>query len=171
MADIHPGWLRLNGVLRRHVLTRRQFLPAAAAAALLPSLADAALRKPDRAQWASSNKIKHVVILCQENRSFDHYFGFFADTLGEGNRRGEGFAPHDLVYRDASGNAHHPEHLTHYCDSDPDHGWDGSHAKWNGGAMDGWVTAEGGATTAIQYYKTQQHLYHVKLAKAFALAD
>jgi phospholipase C len=28
--------------------------------------------------FASSNPIKHVVILCQENRTFDHYFGYYA---------------------------------------------------------------------------------------------
>jgi phospholipase C len=40
---------------------------------------------PDQANWPSSNKIKHVVILCQENRSFDHYFGAFASMFGSGN--------------------------------------------------------------------------------------
>ncbi|MBV8977600.1 MAG: alkaline phosphatase family protein [Alphaproteobacteria bacterium] len=173
--DIHPGWHRLNEALRHHVLTRRRLFPAAAAFAgamtLGPSLLFGAQRKPDRAHWPSANKIKHVVILCQENRSFDHYFGYFAKHLGEGEHHGEGFVPRDLTYYDASGKGFHPEHLTHYCDDDPDHSWEGSHAKWNGGAMDGWVVAEGGATTAIQYYKPEQHIYHLKLAKAFAIAD
>jgi phospholipase C len=173
--DIHPGWRRLNEVLHRNVMTRRRLFPTAAAfagaATLAPSLLFGAARKPDRAQWSTSNKIKHVVILCQENRSFDHYFGFFADTLGQGNHRAEGFVPRDLVYRDSSGKGYHPEHLTHYCDADPDHSWEGSHTKWNGGAMDGWVVAEGGATSAIQYYKPQQHIYHAKLAETFAIAD
>lgn len=170
-VDWHPGWTRLQRLLRGSVLTRRQLLPAATALALWPSLLNGRARAPDRAQWASTSRIKHVVILCQENRSFDHYFGFFADNLGQDGHKAEGFRPRDLVYRDASGKAFHPQHLEHYCDSDPDHGWSASHGKWNGGAMDGWVTAENGAATAIQYYKAGQHLYHARLAQAFTIAD
>jgi phospholipase C len=173
MPSIHRGWHDLTALLRRGVMTRRQMMPAAAlagAAALWPSLLSGKPRA-DRAQWNTTSKIKHVVILCQENRSFDHYFGFFADELGRAPHTAEGFKPRDLAYRDSTGRAHHPMHLDHYCDADPDHGWDGSHAKWNGGAMDGWVAAEGDQTTAIQYYKAAQHIYHRKLAEAFSLAD
>ncbi len=164
-APIHPGWLGLNALLCKNVMTRRRFLPTAAAATLIPSLLKAGARE-DRAHWNSASKIKHVVILCQENRSFDHYFGYFADALGA-----EGFVPKDLLYRDDAGKPHHPHHLMQFCDDDPDHGWDASHAKWNGGAMDGWVKAEGGKTTAIGYYKVPDHLYHMRLAQAFTLAD
>jgi len=172
MADeqVHPGWTKLRSLIRNHVLTRRQLFPAAAAAALSPYLIGARPRA-DRAHWMSANKIKHVVVLCQENRSFDHYFGYFADNLGSGRHKAEGFRPSELVYRDDAGKGFHPQHLTHYCDEDPDHGWGGSHQKWNGGAMDGWVKAEGGKTTAIQYFKAGQHLYHTRLAESFALAD
>jgi phospholipase C len=175
MPNIHPDWHRLQERLRGHVLTRRALLPTAAAfagaATLAPQVLFGATRKPDRAHWATTSPIKHVVILCQENRSFDHYFGFFAHTLGQGGHTAEGFVPRDLTYRDASGKAFHPEHLVQYCDADPDHSWEGSHTKWNNGAMDGWVVAEGGATTAIQYYKEPQHIYHARLAEAFTLAD
>ncbi|MBV9993211.1 MAG: hypothetical protein JOZ72_18205 [Alphaproteobacteria bacterium] len=165
IGPVHPGWHGLSALLRKHVMTRRSFLPTAAAATLLPTLLKAGGRE-DRAHWNSVSKIKHVVILCQENRSFDHYFGFFADNLGA-----EGFAAKGLTYRDDAGKGFHPHHVRQFCDDDPDHGWDASHAKWNGGAMDGWVKAEGGAATAIGYYTEPDHLYHVKLAKAFTLAD
>ena len=69
-------------------LTRRQFLTAAGAAAgavALPgSLIDRALAVAPAG--SSLKDIKHVVLLMQENRSFDHYFGTmqgvrgFADT-------------------------------------------------------------------------------------------
>ncbi len=119
----------------------------------------------------AASKIKHVVILCQENRSFDHYFGAFADKLGKGQQHGEGFVRSDLTYLDSQGKRYHPFHLQQFCDTDPDHGWDGSHAKWNNGAMDGWVTAEGDKTTAISCYSAADHIYHVKLANAFSIAD
>jgi phospholipase C len=177
--DIHPGWFRLNEILRNAVVTRRRLLPGAAlmgAAALWPSLLSgersaSAASLPDQANWPSTNKIKHVVILCQENRSFDHYFGAFAARLGGAGRPANGFDPDQLTYRDGDGRAFHPYHLKHYCDEDPDHTWEGSHAKWNNGAMDGWVQAEDGKNTAIGYYKPADHIYHLKLAKAFSIAD
>jgi phospholipase C len=164
------------------VLTRRRFLPGAAALAgsvLWPSLlANAAPGKAkptaslrDQANWHSNNKIKHVVILCQENRSFDHYFGAFASQIGTGADAAKGFDPTRVTFRDSAGKPYHPVHLTQYCDADPDHSWEGSHTKWNGGKMDGWVKAEAGATTAIGYFEPSDHIYHVQLANAFAIAD
>ncbi|MBV8538523.1 MAG: hypothetical protein JO128_23190, partial [Alphaproteobacteria bacterium] len=38
-------------------------------------------------------------------------------------------------------------------------------------AMDGWVKAEDGQTTAIGYFLASDHIYHVQLAHAFTLAD
>ncbi|HEY4115783.1 MAG TPA: alkaline phosphatase family protein [Rhizomicrobium sp.] len=178
---IHPGWRSLDEIIRKNVLTRRQFLPAAGAiagTAFWPSLlsgearaAGRVRRQADRARWPSSNKIKHVVILCQENRSFDHYFGAFAYQLGNEGNRAAGFRPQHLAYGDSKGELHHPYHLRQFCDEDPDHSWEGSHAKWNNGAMDGWVTAEGDSTRAIGYFKPRDHIYHVRLADAFTLAD
>jgi phospholipase C len=179
--EIHPGWRRLDDIIRKNVLTRRQFLPAAgalASAAMWPSLlsgearaAGRAKRHADRALWPSSSRIKHVVILCQENRSFDHYFGDFAKELGTEGNRPAGFRPQLLAYKDSQGVAQHPFHLRQFCDEDPDHSWDGSHAKWNSGAMDGWVTAESDSTRAIGYFAQRDHIYHVQLANAFTLAD
>ena len=172
--------------MRQNRLTRRRFIPGAASLAgglafghpllsgISPRLltpASAAGSAPDQATWPSNNKIKHVVILCQENRSFDHYFGAFGSQLGTTHDKALGFVPSKLTYRDASGNAFHPSHLTHFCDLDPDHSWEGSHAKWNQGAMDGWVKAENGQTTAIGYFEPSDHIYHVKLAQAFTIAD
>jgi len=180
-AAIHPGWDRLNQLLRKNFLSRRRFLPTAAAAtgtALWPSLllgeparpAAPVPSLPDKASWHSNNKIKHVVILVQENRSFDHYFGSFASTLGSGGKTATGFSP-NRIYKTGTGKWVAPSHLTQFCDEDPDHSWEGSHAKWNGGKMDGFVTAEGGSTRAIGYFEPADHIYHVQLAKAFTLAD
>lgn len=177
-AGIHAGWRRLDDLVRASALSRRQFLPGAAAlasAGLWPSLLGGskaiAANRRDRAHWPTQNQIKHVVILCQENRSFDHYFGYFASIFGSGKDKAKGFDPSQLTYYDSKGNPYHPYHLTHYCDVDPDHSWEGSHAKWNGGAMNGWVTAEGDQTTAIAYFEATDHIYHVQLAQAFSLAD
>ena len=182
---IHPGWFELVKCIGRHTLTRRKFLSAAAGGAgivfwrglpLATSRAQTGgnvrvLGLPDQANWPSSNKIKHVVILCQENRSFDHYLGAFASMFGNGNAIAEGFDPAYLTYSNGAGIEYHPYHLTHYCDADPDHSWEASHAKRNSGLMNGWVTAEGGQQIAIGYFEPSDHIYHVELARAFTLAD
>jgi phospholipase C len=178
-SKIHLGWNRLTDLLQKNFLTRRQFIPsmaaAAGAASLFPSILSGQPRRmsmlADQANWHSNTKIKHVVILCQENRSFDHYFGSFANTLGTPDRRPLGFNPTKVSYRDSSGKVYRPFHDTTYCDNDPDHSWEGSHTKWDNGKMDGFVIDEGGATTALGYYEAADHIYHVQLAQAFTLCD
>ena len=68
--------------------TRRRLLSGAlqsaalgAAATLLPAhLRQAMAQMPARA--GSLRDVKHVVLLMQENRSFDHYFGTLAGVRG-----------------------------------------------------------------------------------------
>ncbi|HEY2386158.1 MAG TPA: alkaline phosphatase family protein [Candidatus Binatia bacterium] len=122
--------------------------------------------------WPSTNKLKHIIILCQENRSFDHYYGSFgASALGSPGNRPVVFDP-DRTYADSAGARYQPFHLERFCDFDPDHGWSGSHAKWNGGAMDGWIVGEAGESPlALGYYDAADHIYHVQLAQSFTIAD
>jgi phospholipase C len=195
---MHPGWIELMRRLRRHT-SRRQFLSGTAATAgglmlssLLPGCGGSGSSSPaasgsgsstsqsggssggtgtDQANWPSNTPIQHVVILCQENRSFDHYFGAFANTLGSGANTALGFTPSALTYYNSAGTAYHPFHMTQFCEIDPDHSWEGSHPKWNNGAMNGWITEQHGNTGAIGYFLPQDHLYHAKLAQAFTLSD
>ncbi len=140
--------------------------PGSAGGAIVPPTSPGLL--PDCASWNAGKPIKHVVVLCQENRSFDHYFGSFAAELGA-----EGFDPSaPPSYKTADGTKElSPFHLTYFCDDDPGHGWEISHAKFNGGAMDGWLRAEGDVGRALGYYDRSDHVYHVDLAQSFALAD
>src|SRR5580693_5745867 len=69
-------------------MTRRQLLGsamrlaalAAASSVLPPNLRRALAQEPPRK--SSLSDIKHVVLLMQENRSFDHYFGTLAGVRG-----------------------------------------------------------------------------------------
>jgi phospholipase C len=180
LEKIHPAWLELIHKTHPRTASRRQFLSSAAATAgglalwsLLPgrTAGQSAAGLPDLAWWPSNNKIKHVVILCQENRSFDHYFGAFASMLGSGANTALGFQPSELTYYSSSGTAYQPYHLTEFCNQDPDHSWEGSHTKWDSGAMDGWIVDEDGLPTAIGYFLPSDHIYHVQLAQAFTIAD
>src|SRR5215471_1266793 len=65
--------------------TRRSFLAGTAAAAAFPSI-DRALAIPARYRTGTIKDVKHVVILMQENRSFDHYFGTLRGVRGFGDR-------------------------------------------------------------------------------------
>ena len=76
------------------VITRRRALRDATVAGLgmtaLGGSVEALLaRAADAAPHAGSLKdIEHVVILMQENRSFDHYFGTLSGVRGFGDKRG-----------------------------------------------------------------------------------
>jgi phospholipase C len=68
--------------------SRRQFLSAALAASLggLPPAIARALDIPARVRTGTIKDVEHVVILMQENRSFDHYFGTLNGVQGFGDR-------------------------------------------------------------------------------------
>jgi len=184
---IHPEWNDLNKLFHSNSLSRRRFVSGALGAVgtlafwgLLSGSRSGAQIDPvtagvgvaDQATWRSTNKIKHVVILCQENRSFDHYFGRFASILGKAPNTAVGFDPSRLTYVNHSGGRWHPFHIQSFCDFDPDHGWNSSHAKWNSGKMNGWITGEPNEIPlAIGYFDISDHLYHVQLAQAFTIAD
>src|ERR1700759_1656541 len=66
---------------RRRLLKAAAGVASASAAALMPPNVQRMLaQQPPRN--TSLGEIKHVVILMQENRSFDHYFGTLAGVRG-----------------------------------------------------------------------------------------
>jgi Phospholipase C len=70
-------------------LTRRKLLQAAAigsAYTLLPDSIRQALAIPANNRTGTLMDVEHVVILMQENRSFDHYFGIFPGVRGFSDR-------------------------------------------------------------------------------------
>ena len=71
-----------NKITRRRMLKYSASLAATAFAATLmpPNVRRALAQEP--ARRASLKDIKHVVLLMQENRSFDHYFGTMAGVRG-----------------------------------------------------------------------------------------
>src|SRR5689334_14749028 len=105
--------------------------PAEAAAAALPA--------------PGSSGIDHIVVVCMENRSFDHLLGW----LPGANGRQAG-----LSYVDPAGASHPTHHLTttQGCAwADPDHSYSGGRTEYNGGACDGWLLAND--VFSIGYYE------------------
>jgi phospholipase C len=171
-------------------LTRRQLLGAGAtgSAALALSqffpapLLDAALgAAPACGQLAD---IEHIVILIQENRSFDHYFGSLRGVAGFGD-------PHVLPLTDGSGlsvfaqpgypapgyNGHlYPwrldtEHHGGQCTNDVSHEWGVQHRAWNGGRMDRFLIEHLQSNGELNGPLTMGYMTRADIPFYYALAD
>jgi phospholipase C len=190
--------------------SRRTFIAGGAAAVGLGAAASQASagrasaaqrRLIDKALAASEastslSDIQHVVILMQENRSFDHYFGTLSSVRG--------FSDPDVLKQsvngvkypvfdqfgfqpgtgaDASGYMQ-PFHLlsnppTENGEDTNDiaHDWGTQHKSWNGGAMDAFMTAHltsDGATNGpvtMGYFTRADLAFYYALADAFTVCD
>jgi phospholipase C len=117
--------------------------------------------------------IEHVVILIQENRSFDHYFGTLSGVRGFGDKRARSV----FFQRDTAGRKVHPFHLPKGCLPDLTHDWGPQHEAFNGGRMDRWVLAHEAADPAgvgpqtMGYYNRGDLRFYYALADAFTICD
>ena len=125
------------------------------------------------------NPIEHVIVIMQENHSFDNYYGalnspkyYGAEVDGvsarHANRNHDGTVTSQFKDRDL-------------CTDDPAHGWNDAHHDFHGGAMDGFVTTNdftdekshkhhlGGRV--MGYYDGGDLPYYYALANTFAIAD
>jgi phospholipase C len=165
-------------------LSRSRFLSAAAATFAVPYLdrLRPALADPVPSKLSD---IDHIVILMQENRSFDHYFGTLSGVRGFGDSQAlllpQGrpvFYQPDSLSRDGFVLPFHLDTKTTSAQRlhDLSHSWKPLHAAWNGGAMDGWVTAHrdsDGASGPLSmgYYTRDDVPFHYALADAFTICD
>ncbi len=117
--------------------------------------------------------IEHVVILMQENRSFDQYFGHLP---GHGQDDVDVADP-DVTNPAGGGGDPVPwHHETQYCVSDTDHGWTASHEQWNAGKNDGFATSNVKAedptgARAMGYYEESDIPFYYELYSTFATSD
>ncbi len=135
---------------------------------------------PDAARSCSDNGglsasellagIDTIVVLCMENRSFDHYLG--ALRLVEGRADIDGLTGSETNL-DPDGAAVPVHLLEDFTPADPPHGWDACHEQWNDGALDGFVRAHAGAdqADAMGYHVRSQLPITYALADAGALCE
>ena len=145
---------------------------------------------------SSLRDIEHFVIFCQENRSFDHYFGTLSGVRGfddpavvpdpvTGRTVFEQVDPNLL---DRAGGILRPWHLdpsrtAAQCIADVDHSWQGQHVSYAGGTNTLFVTAhsvadlvnapdptQGGIRT-MSYFTRADLPFHYGLADAFTVCD
>jgi phospholipase C len=169
-------------------LTRRQVLSGALAAGAAATVAASPLDPLIRHALAAAPRrghlrdIEHVVILIQENRSFDHYFGAYRGVRGFDDRRNRKAFSQPGFHRHGFDGRLVPFHLdthggTAQCQSDITHSWAPQHRSWNRGRMDRFVhehlRAEGpdvGPLT-MGYYTRRDIPFYYALADAFTLCD
>ncbi|WP_329054047.1 phospholipase C, phosphocholine-specific [Amycolatopsis sp. NBC_01488] len=148
-------------------IRRRTVLGGAAAATVAGSLS-ASCAVP--ARKGTIDDVRHVVVLMQENRSFDHYFGTMAGVRGFGDRA----ALRDVFRQRGKGAPVLPFRVdTSVVDgqdlSELPHDWNSTHRAWNGGAYDAWVAAKGPMT--MGYFTHDDIPFQRALASAFTLCD
>jgi phospholipase C len=159
-------------------VNRRQFLQLAGGASVLsvlgPSIERAASIEADR-RTGTLRDVAHIVVLMQENRSFDHYFGTMRGVRGFGDPRPVTLPSGKPVWYQSDGTRDvlpfRPEadDLGLKFIQDLPHGWNDGHDAWNHGRYDRWVPAKGATTMA---YLTRQDIpFHYALADAFTICD
>ena len=167
-------------------LTRREMLQAGmAAGAVALTAADplvgqavAATKPPKEAKLSD---IDHVVILIQENRSFDHYFGMLPGVRGFSDKTNEsaffqqgypapGFEGELLPFPLNPGGV--PQ-----CHPDITHNWVPQHECWDGGEEDLWVKThlkddgEAAGVATMGYYQEADIPFYYALADQFTICD
>ncbi len=157
-------------------------LAGTASALLPPSIARAAAIAPDR-RSGTLDDLQHVVILMQENRAFDHYFGTFPGVRGFGDRfpipapplpgvpprtvwlqpSADGrqlLAPFPLQTAQAFG---------HMRVTGTPHTWPDAQHAWDHGRMGHWTAAK--QNHALAHYERDDLPFQFALAETFTLCD
>ncbi|MFI8002636.1 phosphocholine-specific phospholipase C [Streptomyces sp. NPDC086010] len=157
-------------------------LGAAAAGSLLPPSLQAAMAAQPKQATGSGGlaDIRHVVVLMQENRSFDHYFGMLRGVRGFGDRNAVELPSGRPVFEQPgpAGTTVLPFPVREAAAAQKqdlqyigalDHSWSGGGKAWADGWMNGWVTAKTAATMA--YYDRRDIPLHYELADTFTVCD
>ncbi|ASN22791.1 phospholipase C, phosphocholine-specific [Streptomyces pluripotens] len=168
-------------------VTRRTFLGSAAALGAALGLESLPGTTPEAsaATAGTITDIKHVVVLMQENRSFDHYFGSLRGVRGFGDRATIELSGGHSVFDQPNGSSrHYPWQLSAtntwwwgvskeqlaQCDGSLDHSWSTQHSAWNNGKMDNWVAAKGTVRT-LGFMNRSDIPFHYALADAYTICD
>jgi len=130
---------------------------------------------PAGAPHGAQIPIDTIVVLMQENRSFDHYMG---RLHAQGKRDSEPL-PKTASNPDptAPGHTIRVFHDPRRCEvADLAHGWTQVHEEFNGGAMDGFTAANANPADpsgrrAMAYYDERDLNFYYALYRRFATAD
>jgi phospholipase C len=125
----------------------------------------------------ASTHIQHIITIVMENRDYDEYFGEYCLTLGAYCAdTGNGIPSSACIpYNPAnvSLGCVKPYNFTarQYVYSDIPHNWASGRTALDGGAMDGFYSAEAGATQAFGHYNASTIPIYYDLAEEYAMSD
>src|SRR5580693_643419 len=173
----------------RAAVTRRRFFQLGGAAAGVAIAAGAGTQLGGTTSAAAAAKpghrtgtiadLKHVVILMQENRSFDHYFGSLRGVRGFADKQALRYPNGTTVFEQPdTARTDLGYLLPFHMDSskvnaqnagDLDHSWDGDHSARNNGLWNNWVPAKTEQT--MGYFTRADIPFQYALADAFTICD
>lgn len=161
---------------------RRDFLKGigavagtAAALSAFPPVIREALAIPANNATKSINDIEHVVILMQENRSFDNYFGTMPGVRGFGDRFTIPLPGGRNVFQQSNGTrVVMPYHLDASLGNaqrvgGTPHSWSDAQLAWDNGRMTEWPRFK--RDKSMGYFTDAELDFQYALANAFTLCD
>ncbi|MFJ6925864.1 phosphocholine-specific phospholipase C [Streptomyces nigra] len=159
-------------------VNRRRFLQIAGATTAFSALSSSIQRAaaiPAHQRTGSLEDVEHIVVLMQENRSFDHYFGTLRGVRGFGDPRPVRRDDGKPIWYQSDGTK---DVLPFHPDADDlgmqfleglPHGWSDGQQAYDGGKYDRWIPAKG--TTTMAYLTREDIPFHYALADAFTVCD
>jgi phospholipase C len=113
----------------------------------------------------TSSSIENIVIVLQENHTFDNYFGAYPGA--------EGIVGKSICIPSSTSspsNCIGPFHDPNHTPVDMNHNWKSAHQDYDGSKMDGFVLSEGSDET-MGYYDDQDIPHYWNAAKNYVLCD
>jgi phospholipase C len=174
-------------------VSRRRFLQLAGGGVASTMLSDSiarALAIPAHRATRSLRDVEHIVVLTQENRSFDQYFGVMRGVRGFGDPHPVTLPSGRPVWFQADGATVVPPFRPALCEGPPglispcatvddslalafiedlDHNWTPTHQMFNGGNWDRWLPNK--TTTCMAHMQRSDLPFHYALADAFTVCD
>lgn len=161
---------------RDFLINSSKTLIGSAALASFPLSIQKALAIDAKVETGTIQDVKHVIILTQENRSFDNYFGMLKGVRGFGDRFPIPLQDGRQVWQqyDQARKVYYPYYLDSSSGnaqrvSGTPHSWKDGQAAWDCGRMGNWVQFKN--PQSMGYYKQVEVEYQYALADAFTLCD
>jgi phospholipase C len=161
---------------RREFLRRSAgVLGAASALTMFPAAIRRALALEATVETGTIQDVKHVVILMQENRSFNHYFGTLRGVRGFGDRFPVPLESGKDVWFQSDGTREIPPYHLDSTNSsallvpDTPHLFSDAQAAWNQGKFGQWPLYK--TEYSMGHYQREDIPFQFALAEAFTICD
>ncbi len=160
-------------------IDRRRLLALSAASLALPSAIEKAWAIDANSKTGTIKDVEHVVILMQENRSFDHYFGAMNGVRGFADRFPIPLPDKRTVWTQANPKSGPPliapfplntvQTFAHMRVEGTPHNWADAQYAWDQGRMSRWPEFK--TAHAMGHYVEADIPFQFALANAFTLCD